>query len=90
MPLIVSNNVVLPAPFGPIRAADLARWHRQRCVIDRDHPTETNGHILDVHERNARTHPCPCKLELPPGDAPSRGPAPNVAQGPTVRNVPAS
>ena len=42
------KTVVFPAPFGPIRADDLAAVHREAHVVHRDQPTESAGQVLDA------------------------------------------
>ena len=41
--------VVLPAPFGPEKAEDLASPHLETDIVDGDETAETAGQVFDLH-----------------------------------------
>ena len=57
--MISLNSVLLPAPFGPMTAEDLALLDVEADVVDGDQAAEALGQVLDLEQAHsaASRHP---------------------------------
>ena len=69
-PEITLNNVVLPAPFGPMIAVTPCAAIIERHIVDRDESAEAARHVIEAQEAHAPSFPADHKRDSdarPPG-----------------------
>ena len=72
------KNVLLPAPFGPIRQRSSPFRHREVDVVDRDHTAEAHGEPVRLQNGHRRSSPYRSpRRSLPP--SPNRLPRSSAA-----------